>query len=195
MPATRNRRRMSGWTITAIGVAVVLAYQWTAAHPVLAGLIVGLFATIAIAFGVAKWRGRLPRWRRPLAMADPHRMSPDQFEEFLADLCVRDGCTHVRVVGGANDHGADVLYTDPNGRRGLIQAKRYAPGNSVGNEHVQIVNGTYRDAHGCAHAAIVTTSHFTVPAKAFAKRVGIALLDEARLDQWARGYKHAAPWN
>jgi restriction system protein len=122
-------------------------------------------------------------------------MSPDEFEEFLAQLCERDGCRNVQVVGGANDHGADVLYTDPRGQRGLIQAKRYTPGNSVGNEHVQIVNGTYRDAHSCAHAAIVTTSHFTQPAQAFAKRVGIRLLDDHRLDLWIRGHANAAPWN
>lgn len=191
-----KKHRMSGWTIAAVALLAALAYQWVVAHPVLSGLAVAVLAVAAVAFGVARWRGRLPKLRRPLAFtADPHRMSPGEFEEFLADLCVRDGCRNVTVVGGANDHGADVLYTDPHGRRGLIQAKRYAPGTSVGNEHVQIVNGTYRDAHSCQHAAIVTTSHFTVPAQQFAKRVGIRLLDDERLDAWARGRTAAAPWN
>jgi len=194
MPAPK-RHTPSGWAIAAAVVVALTFARWLAAHPVFATLVVAVFAGVAIAFGAAKWRGQLPRWRRPLALHDPHRMSPGEFEEYLAQLCERDGCRNVRVVGGANDHGADVLYTDPNGRPGLIQAKRYAPGNSVGNEHVQIVNGTYRDYHGAVHAAIVTTSHFTQAAQAFAKRVGIALLDDHRLDMWARGYKHAAPWN
>lgn len=193
---TRKRRHWSGWTIAGLALLAYLAYQWIATHPVLGGLILAALAAAAVAFGVRRVRGRLPRIRRPLALtADPHRMSPGEFEEYLAWLCERDGCRNVQVVGGANDHGADVLYTDPHGRRGLIQAKRYAPGNSVGNEHVQIVNGTYRDYHGAVHASIVTTSHFTQAAQAFAKRVGIRLLDDTRLDAWIRGYAHAAPWN
>lgn len=195
---TRKRRQSNGnGLIGAIAIAllVLAAARWVAAHPILGALILTALATAAIAFAVLRLRGRLPRIRRPLAMADPHRMSPGEFEEFLAGLCVRDGCTRVQVVGGANDHGADVLYTDPRGRRGLIQAKRYAPGNSVGNGAVQVVNGTYRDAHGCVHAAIITTSHFTQAAQAFASRVGIRLLDHQRLDLWIRGYAHAAPWN
>lgn len=192
----RKRRRVGAWPIAIAGLLAYLAYQWVIANPVLATLIATVLAVAAVAIGVTWARSWRPRLKRPRALAiDPHRMSPDEFEAYLADLCVRDGCHNVRVVGGANDHGADVLYVDPNGRPGLIQAKRYATGNSVGNEHVQIVNGTYRDAHGCAHAAIVTTSHFTQPAQAFARRVGIRLVDDTRLDRWARGYASAAPWN
>lgn len=195
MPA-RTRRQSHGLLVALVLVLGLTAIRWVAAHPVLGALAVILLAAAAVAAGVMRMRGRMPRWRRPLALtADPYRMSPGEFEEFLADLCVRDKCRNVRVVGGANDHGADVLYVDPHGRPGMIQAKRYAPGNSVGNEHVQIVNGTYRDAHNCAHASIVTTSHFTQAAQTFAKRVGIALLDHDRLDLWIRGYAHAAPWN
>jgi hypothetical protein len=196
---TRKRRpfriRITGWTLAGLGLLAYLAYRWVAANPGLAILITLVLAASLTAFGASRARGRLPRFRRPLALHDPHHMSPGEFEEYLAHLCVRDGCSRVQVVGGANDHGADVLYVDPHGRPGLIQAKRYASGNSVGNEHVQIVNGTYRDYHGAAHAAIVTTSHFTQAAQAFAKRVGIRLVDEARLDRWARGYASAAPWN
>ncbi|WP_328436925.1 restriction endonuclease [Streptomyces sp. NBC_00444] len=195
MPA--KKRQSHGWLVGVVLVVLVLTVaRWVAAHQVLAALILIVIAAAAVTVGVARFRGRGPRWRRPLALTeDPHRMSPGEFEEFLAWLCERDGCRNVTVVGGANDLGADVLYVDPSGRRGLIQAKRYAPGNSVGNEHVQIVNGTYRDAHNAVHAAIVTTSHFTKAAQAYAHRVGIRLLDDERLDMWVRGYAHAAPWN
>ena len=130
-----------------------------------------------------------------LAVTDPHRLDPGQFEHFIADLCRRDKCHNVQVVGGAGDLAADVLYIDPHGRRGLIQAKRYRPGNSVGNEHVQMVNGTYRDAHGCTHASIVTTSHFTPAAQQYAQRVGIAHLDDTPLNARIKGPRNAAPWN
>jgi len=195
MPA-RKRRRASGWPAVIAVVLAITAYRWVAAHLAvvltLAGLALAVLAVVHFRFRPLL---RARRAAHKAAYVDPHRLNPTQFEEFLAELCLRDGCRNVTVVGGANDHGADVLYVDPHGRRGLIQAKRYAPGNSVGNEHVQIVNGTYRDAHGCQHAAIVTTSRFTQPAQAFAQRVGIRLLDDDRLDAWIRGHAHAAPWN
>lgn len=195
MPA-RKRHRSSGWPALIAVILAVAAYRWVVGHlaVVIALAVLALAALAAVHFQFRPLV-RARRAAHKAAYVDPHRLNPGEFEEFLADLCLRDGCRNVTVVGGANDHGADVLYTDPRGRRGLIQAKRYAPGNSVGNEHVQIVNGTYRDAHGCTHAAIVTTSHFTQPAHAFAKRVGIRLLDDSRLDAWIRGHAPAAPWN
>ncbi len=195
MPA-RKRRRFNGWLAAGVALVAATAVRWIAAHPVLAVALVAVLAVATVMAAVVRVRARTARASRKVTHAeDPHRMSPGEFEEFLADLCLRDGCRNVHVVGGANDHGADVLYIDPHGQPGLIQAKRYARGNSVGNEHVQIVNGTYRDAHGCTHAAIVTTSHFTQAAQAFAHRVGIALIDGPRLDAWARGSANAAPWN
>ncbi|MES4907991.1 MULTISPECIES: restriction endonuclease [unclassified Streptomyces] len=51
-------------------------------------------------------------------------MTPEEFELAVAELCGRDGCEDVRVVGGAGDLGADVLATVPDGRRLVIQCKR-----------------------------------------------------------------------
>ena len=196
MPAKRKTSRIDPKTAAAILTVLALATgRWIAGH--LAAVILLTAAVLAALVAIQlRFRPMLRRRRASLRThADPHRMNPKEFEEFLADLCLRDGCSRVQVVGGANDHGADVLYVDPHGQPGMIQAKRYAPGNSVGNEHVQIVNGTYRDAHNCQHAAIVTTSHFTEPAKRYAQRTGIALVDDHRLTAWINGRRAAAPWN
>ncbi|WP_055696505.1 restriction endonuclease [Streptomyces silaceus] len=177
-------------------VGTLTGARWLADRPALAALLV--VAVVAAACLVGRQRMQHGVWAPPvrhLVAANPRTMGPRQFEHFLADLCRRDGCRDVTVVGGANDHGADVLYTDPSGRRGLIQAKRHRHGNGVGNPAVQVVNGTYRDAHHCHHAAIVTTSHFTVPARQFAHQVGIELVDGRRLHAWMRGQRAAAPWN
>ncbi|WP_438270714.1 restriction endonuclease [Streptomyces platensis] len=40
-------------------------------------------------------------------------MGPEEFEQLVALLAERDGCLEVRVVGGANDLGADVLAVTP----------------------------------------------------------------------------------
>jgi restriction system protein len=42
-------------------------------------------------------------------------MNARQFEEAVAFLCGRDGCTGTRVVGGVGDLGADVIATTPSG--------------------------------------------------------------------------------
>lgn len=199
-PRAANNAKELGKILKFAGVLVIIAAaNWAYRHPVIAA---ALLAALLLPGGY--WAGRRLRGRAharkfrvsiPTHIAAYQAAGPEEFEHQLAALCRRDGCKNVTVVGGAGDLAADVLYTDPRGRRGLIQAKRYRRGNTVGNEHVQMVNGTYRDAHGCAHAAIVTTSTFTAAARTFAQQVGIALLDETRLAAWAAGRPGAAPWN
>jgi restriction system protein len=75
----------------------------------------------------------------------------------------------------------------------VIQAKRYGLKTRVGNDAVQMVNGTYRDAHGADLAAIVTTSGFTKQAREFAERVGIRMFDRDGLSGWA-SRTGPAPW-
>ena len=158
-------------------------------------------ASLALAIRLGAFRGR--RNRRARAAAGFRNMDPSQFEHALADLCRRDGCTSVRVVGGAGDLAADVLATLPSTwrrrllrlgqQRILIQAKHYAPGNSVRSPALQAVNGTYRDVHRAHLAAVVTTSSFTADARAFANQVGIRCFDEHALAAWA-SRTGPAPW-
>lgn len=120
--AARGRRR--AWWIecgTAGGVAalILLVTFWATVWPYLLGfLLVGVVAAV----GGRLWRtDRLLRGRdrrrcqeeavragrRTLAEVDV--MTGTEFEDLVAELCRRDGCTEVRRVGGAGDNGADVL--------------------------------------------------------------------------------------
>jgi restriction system protein len=58
--------------------------------------------------------------RRTVAEVDV--MIGTEFEEPVASLCRRDGCTEVRRVGGSHDKGADVLGRHPDGRAMVIRA-------------------------------------------------------------------------
>ena len=131
------------------------------------------------------------RQRRLRDLSAYQAMNAKEFEEALAALCVRDGCTQVRVVGGSGDLGADVIAQTRHGRI-VVQAKRYGPKTKVGSRDVQIVNGTYRE-HGAHKAVIVTTSRFTKAAQEFAARVGIVLVDRDGLAAWA-GQIGPPPW-
>ncbi|MFD0405916.1 restriction endonuclease [Kitasatospora sp. NPDC127116] len=181
-------------------VAVVLAslvVRWLAQHLVL----VAVLLVAGAGAGVAVLRSRVRARRRELDARTAQlrhigpflAMTPKAFEHALADLCRRDGCTKVKVVGGAGDLAADVLATTPAGQRILIQAKRYGPRTSVGSQDVQKVNGTYRDVHHCDLAAVVTTGSFTKAAAAFCTQVGIRAVDQRALALWADG-RGRPPW-
>ncbi|MFK8908318.1 restriction endonuclease [Streptomyces sp. YS-3] len=121
-------------------------------------------------------------------------MDADTFEEAIAALCERDGCTDVQVVGGAGDLGADVVATAPDGRSVVIQCKRYGPVNKVGSQELQRFGGTCFAVHEAQVAAVVTTGEFTQPAVEYAEQCGIRCVDHLGLAAWTDG-TGPAPWN
>ncbi|MFI9111713.1 restriction endonuclease [Streptomyces venezuelae] len=119
---------------------------------------------------------------------------PYEFEHTVAALCARDGCTSVKVVGGAGDLGADVLATTADGRRVVIQCKRYAPDHRVGSPDLQRFGGTCWSVHEADVAALVTTSSFTDPALDYAASCGILCVDGPALSAWTAS-EAPAPWD
>lgn len=124
---------------------------------------------------------------------DYDALAPDEFEQAVAALCERDGCSRVEVVGGAGDLGADVLAVTPDGRRVVVQCKRYGDTNRVGSEELQRFGGTCYTVHEADVAVVVTTSDFTAPAVEYAERCGIVCLDRQALRAWSEG-TGAEPW-
>jgi restriction system protein len=123
-----------------------------------------------------------------------HALGPTEFEHAIAYLCQRDGCTNVNVSGGAGDLGADVTATAPDGRRIVIQCKRYGPTNKVGSPDMQRFGGTCYTVHGAHIPVVVTTSTFTRQAAAYAAAQRIHLYDEQALAGWA-SRTGPAPWH
>ncbi|MFF8642902.1 restriction endonuclease [Streptomyces sp. NPDC015345] len=124
---------------------------------------------------------------------DYAELAPDGFEEAVAELCARDACRGVEVVGGACDLGADVIAVTPDGRRVVIQCKRYGDGNKVGSQDLQRFGGTCFTVHEADVAALVTTSDFTAPALEYAQQCGIVCVDGAALEAWRDG-TGPSPW-
>ncbi|MFE6911947.1 restriction endonuclease [Streptomyces erythrochromogenes] len=114
-------------------------------------------------------------------------MDPLKIEEYIADLCRRDGCTEVRRVGAANDLGADVIGRLPDGRKLVVQCKRYAKHRTLGSPDLQKFNGTARSEHGADVALFVASCQFTKQARAFAARHGLILVDVDLLGFWNSG--------
>lgn len=205
-----NGRRLPrlGWGWLGILVAVIgAARTW----PVPTGILIGLGGSYLILTVVRPARAlpllhaiqRATRRRRAIP-AHGHRtldaflhMNPGQFEQAIAELALEDRArvAHATTVGGANDRGADVLVHLHDGRRILIQCKRYQPGNNVGSETVQTINGVYRDIHHCHQAVIVTTADYTHAAHETNHLLGgrIRLINGGELTAWANGAL-PAPW-
>ncbi|WP_435058480.1 restriction endonuclease [Streptomyces sp. bgisy060] len=195
----RPKRRSSrgsrlGWA----GAILVLGALYVRANPwvgwVLLAVLVAAVAIAVLAIRVGRRRHRrLVQEVRTLQ--EFTEMSPASFEHAIAELCRRDGCRNVRVVGGSGDLGADVLATTPLGKALVIQCKRYGTGNLVGSPEAQKVGGTARPVHGAEEVAIVTTSDFTAEARRYAAlpSVHIHLLGGEQLIRWqADGWQ--PPW-
>lgn len=199
MAARYRRRRFRpscGSVLFALAVAAGAAWVvvrsitlWVTTHPG-ALLVVAVLGCLG-ATGIT--RAARPVAGRPAGTVQEFTsLDPAEFEQAVAGLCWRDGCRDVRVVGGAGDLGADVLATTPDGRRLLLQCKRYAPGRNVGSPEVQRVGGTYAVVHHADLALVVTTGGYTDAARDYAHQAGIRLIDSAGLDAWARGGR--PPW-
>ncbi|MEV6192804.1 restriction endonuclease [Streptomyces sp. NPDC051920] len=120
-------------------------------------------------------------------------LDPYEFEEAVAELCRRDGCLDVEVVGGAGDLGADVVARTPDGHSVVIQCKRYCDGNRVGSQDLQRFGGTCFTVHGADVAVVITTSDFTAPAVEYAEQCGIVCVDGPQLERWQEG-RGPLPW-
>jgi restriction system protein len=128
------------------------------------------------------------------AVVDYDALTPEEFEEAIAALCERDGCSGVEVVGGAGDLGADVVAATPDGRRVVIQCKQYGESHRVGSQDLQRFGGTCFSVHEADIAVLVTTSDFTAPAMEYAGQCGIVCVDRETLEAWTDG-TGPRPWD
>lgn len=94
------------------------------------------------------------------------------------------------MVGGAGDLGADVLGTTPDGRRLVVQCKRYGEENRAGSQDLQRFGGTCYAVHAADVALVVSTGGFTDPALDYAEQCAILCYGPEELAAWSEG---AAP--
>ena len=112
------------------------------------------------------------------------KMSGKDFEDLLYRLFTSMDYV-VDKIGGVGDQGGDLVATNSNGQRILIQAKRYS--NNVGNEAVQQVSAA-KNYHNCNRAMVVTSSGFTKEAIDLAKATGVELIDGGQLRSWLENF-------
>jgi restriction system protein len=109
------------------------------------------------------------------------------FEQHIAKLLVRDGCTNVVVQGGQGDRGVDVIGLTADGRRLVVQCKRYAPYLTISSPAIQKFIGSAKVLYIAEVALFVATCPFTPDALRLAAETGITAVHRGMLEEWAAG--------
>ncbi|WP_037863914.1 restriction endonuclease [Streptomyces sp. NRRL S-340] len=130
-----------------------------------------------------------PRPNRPLAgvMAAMDAMTGREFEHHIATLLRRDGCTDVLVLGRHGDRGVDITAFTADGRRLVVQCKRFAPHLRITSPELQKFVGSARVLHASDVALYVATCRFTPEALSIADEAGITAVHRTLLERWAAG--------
>ncbi|MEV6682705.1 restriction endonuclease [Streptomyces erythrochromogenes] len=195
----KTRKKLQVWGAVAAAAAVAwVAANWSTVWPVLAAVLataalgsVGWVLLRAHRHAVGQdraWRAQEETRARELSMAQVDALTWQEFETYIAELCRRDGCTKVLVSGKSGDLGADVVGYLADGRKLVIQCKKYAPHRSVPSQDMQKFVGTARLEHGADVALFVTTGHaFTRDALGLALRQDIVALHRDLLGSWVKG--------
>jgi restriction system protein len=175
---------------------ILMVALWSMIWPyLLAALAVGGLGTVAWRL----WRtdrfhrGADRDWRKEDAILAGRRtltevdaMSGDDFEEYVAALCRRDGCLDVKRVGGSGDNGADVTGRLPDGRTMIVQCKRYTTSSTIAARELRDLLGS--KAHfGADVAVFVTTTRFSRQSLDFAVQNGILAIHRDPLGLWNSG--------
>ncbi|UCG22697.1 MAG: restriction endonuclease [Chloroflexota bacterium] len=197
--ALSRRGQQTGWLIIALLTLLYggwLAYRWLfqpawpESLPSLLAELLRLFELAAAFTLVLLWIGLL--WRRKagqtqvsntaLTVEQMYGLSPKAFEHYVADLFRRKGY-RVAVRGRSGDHGVDLELASSDGRRAVVQCKRYK--DTVGEEVVRGLFGTMLH-EGVHHAFLVTTAEISDAARAWAAGKPITLIDGLTLVEVAQ---------
>jgi HJR/Mrr/RecB family endonuclease len=135
--------------------------------------------TLLALWGLVVWQRQKNLRRRMSAMTREalYTLNPREFEHFVAELFEQRGYM-VGVRGRSGDLGVDLEIIDSNGRRAIVQCKRYR--HPIGPDVVRELFGTM--VHEMAfHGFLVTTAEISGAAREWARGKPITLIDGSAL--------------
>lgn len=105
-------------------------------------------------------------------------MDEYEFEDLVATVWESRGW-ETTVTQDTGDRGIDVVAEkeEPFYQKQLLQAKRYAAGNTIGSDEVRTYSTLLHQEDQVDVVVIVTTSSFTAPAKRLADDLNVKLID------------------
>lgn len=169
------------WGLWRYGIAADAAEDWPAWLLEMMGLFTGAgLLTLSLLWALIFWQRRAVVGQRMgprMSVDELYALSPRAFEHFVGELFERRGYS-VEVRGRAGDLGVDLALTRADGRRAVVQCKRYR--HQVGPDIVRELFGTM--VHERAfHGFLVTTAEISDAARQWAADKPITLIDGAAL--------------
>ena len=119
------------------------------------------------------FRTHIPAQVEVLDIDELYALSPTEFEAYVARLFRRKGF-RVEIRGGSGDHGVDLVVTNRQRRKAIVQCKRYR--NQIGPDIVRELYGTLMHER-VAHAFLVTTASISQSAQEWARGKPMTLID------------------
>lgn len=116
-----------------------------------------------------------------------YQLHPTEFEHLIAEFFIKRGYVEANVIGQACDRGVDILVTNPQGERELVQCKRYRYGNNIGSAPIQRID-SYMRSRKAVRAWVVTTSDFTPEGKKEANLLAVKLINGKELKDQLETY-------
>ena len=136
-----------------------------------------IFFPFKIVFRFLKWLISYISDRIRFKKADFDLMEGHEFEEYFAEVLLKNRFTHVEVTKGSGDQGVDVLAIR-DGVSYAIQCKNYK--GKISNKAVQEAYAGAR-FYGCDVPVVVTNSWFYPSAEELADEIGVELWDREEL--------------
>ena len=140
--------------------------------------------TIVVVWIIIWWRARRNRLlsNRTQTVAELYALSPKEFERYVAGLFRQKGY-RVLIRGRSGDHGVDLELIRQDGKRAIVQCKRYR--NAIGPDTIRELFGTmiHERVH---HAFLVTTANISESARTWALHKPMTLIDGPTLIQIAQ---------
>ena len=188
--------RVLAWLVVSVMLFAAVVYVFQTAPWLGVALFVVLPVTVLLGMVWFRGRGRRAAARRA---ADQARLrvetarhigplltgSGPEFELAVADVLRAHGYDLERV-GGSGDRGVDLVGTDADGWKVVVQCKRYGPDNKVGSPAVQSFMGTMFNQEA-EQGIFVTTSTYTRQARDLvaSSRTRVLLIDGRQFTQMA----------
>jgi restriction system protein len=145
---------------------------------------------IAVAFFGVKFYNRSKQASKPISIYDDLKaieisdidkmQDGSEFEMYLYRLLIELGYSGVYKTVGSRDFGADVVFTDREGYRNVVQAKRYSVESPVGISAVQEVYSCMR-YYKAKRAIVIATAKFTESCETLAGVNHVRLIDRTEL--------------
>ncbi len=160
----------------------------------------GIYALIAVVIlliiiltikSLSRRRARIRRQQLDpyrITMQDIDQMEGSEFERYLYRLFTELGYEDTYKTQSSGDFGADLVFTDREGIRNVLQAKCYAEHNKIGLSAVQEIYSSmrYYEAEKCI---VLTSSYFTKACETLAGVNAVTLLDRNDLIQLIEDFK------